>query len=139
VQYLFDTSLFELYLLGNVTAGNRVRENVDSVFLSSVAAEEFLMGRLNGINRARSGRNSLSVPRAHDDLAKALADIQLFPLFIYNQQAEAIFQGFPASIRRVGQQDCRIAAQALAHGMTVVTRNLRDFEAIGAPCVDWSE
>lgn len=39
---------------------------------------------------------------------------------------------------RIGSQDCRIAAQAMTHGLTVITRNLRDFEQIGAPCEDWS-
>jgi predicted nucleic acid-binding protein len=39
---------------------------------------------------------------------------------------------------RIGAQDCRIAAQAMAHEMVVVTRNVRDFQAIGASCEDWS-
>jgi predicted nucleic acid-binding protein len=36
-------------------------------------------------------------------------------------------------------RDCLIAATALAHGMTVVTRNVCDFETCGVPLVNpWS-
>ncbi len=63
---------------------------------------------------------------------------RLLPILAYSAQADVIFHSFPASVIRIGAQDCRIAAQALAHDLIVVTRNLRDFEAIGAPCADWS-
>ena len=36
--------------------------------------------------------------------------------------------------------DCLIAATALVHGLTVVTRNIGDFERCGATCVNpWGE
>ena len=37
---------------------------------------------------------------------------------------------------RRGERDALIAATALAHGMTFVTRNLADFEATGAPLLN---
>jgi len=33
-------------------------------------------------------------------------------------------------------EDAMIAATALVHGLTVVTRNMRDFEALGAPTLN---
>jgi tRNA(fMet)-specific endonuclease VapC len=80
----------------------------------------------------------LSPVQAHEDFAKALADIQVLPLFVYSLEADRVFQTFPVSVLRIGSQGCRIAAQAIAHDLTIVTRNLRDFKAIGAPCEDWS-
>ena len=35
-----------------------------------------------------------------------------------------------------GERDALIAATALVHGMTVVTRNVADFEATGVPILD---
>jgi len=37
---------------------------------------------------------------------------------------------------RVSERDAMIAATALVHGMTVVTRNLADFEASGVPLMN---
>ena len=93
---------------------------------------------MSSINRARSPKNSLSLVQAHRDFAEALEDIQTFPVFVFSDEAEAVYKMFTPAILRVGAQDCRIAAQAIAHGLIVVTRNLRDFQAIGAPCEEWS-
>jgi len=133
-----DTNALRLFLVGEINTVRRVRENSKATFLSSVAVEELLTGHLSSINHARRPRTTLSLPRAHQDLAQALEDIGSFPVFAYSEQAEALYRNFPASVLRVGAQDCRIAAQALAHDLVVVTRNLRDFEVIGAPCADWS-
>lgn len=137
-MFLVDTDAFALLRDKEPNIVRHVRENAGTVWLSSVAAEELLVGRMNGINRARAPRTSLSLSRAHDDFVKALEDIRILPLLAYSEEAEAIYRAFPPSITRVGSQDCRIAAQALAHNLTVITRNVRDFEAIGAPCADWS-
>jgi predicted nucleic acid-binding protein len=137
-MYLFDSNALKLFVAGDANTVRRVSENPTSLWLSSVAAEELLVGQMNGINRARSPRTSLSLAQAHRNFAQALEDIRLLPLLVYSDEAEQVFQSFPASIKRIGPQDCRIAAQAIAHGLIVVTRNLRDFTAIGAPCEDWS-
>lgn len=110
----------------------------EKIKLSSVAAEESIAGRLANIQRARGGKGPISVAQAHRDLLQTLNDLRGFDILAYSEDAERIFQGFDAKIRRVGSQDCRIAAQAIAENMMVVTRNLRDFEAIGVRCVDWS-
>ena len=87
---------------------------------------------------ARSAQNALSLPKAHDRFVRTLENLLLLPVFSYSEEAETVYQTFAPATLRIGPQDCRIAAQALAHNMTVVTRNLRDFQAIGAPCEDWS-
>lgn len=137
-QYLFDTNAYELFLAGEENIVRRVRESPRRVRLSSVAAEEILVGRLSYLNRARNPRNSLSLTQAHEDFASLLTELGSFSLMAYSPEAEAIYNTFPSSILRIGPQDCRIAAQAMAHGLVVVTRDLRHFEAIGADCEDWS-
>lgn len=137
-MYLFDNNMIKLLVAGDENVALRVQQNIGSIWLSSVAAEEVLMGKMDGMNRARSARNSLSLPRAHQDFVQALEDLRLLPLLTYSDEAEHIFHTLPAAAKRKGTQDCRIAAQALAHNLTVVTRNQSDFQAIGAPCEDWS-
>ena len=137
-MFLLDTNILERLVQGDVKVTRHIAENPGTVYLSSVAAEEFVAGRLGAISRARSARTSLSLPQAHEEFVTALEYTQVLPSFAYSDAAERVFRSFPPAIIRIGAQDCRIAAQALAHGLTVVTRNRRDFEAIGAPCVDWS-
>lgn len=137
-MYLLDTNTLKLAIEGDESVVQKAQQNLNRIWISSVVAEEFLVVFMGGLNRARSPRNSLSLPRAHEDFAQALEDLRIFPLFLYTPEAEAIYQTFSPAILRIGAQDCRIAAQAMAHGMTVITRNLRDFQAIGAPCEDWS-
>jgi predicted nucleic acid-binding protein len=137
-MYLLDNDAFNLIIAGEENTAQHVRQYAGHIWLSSVAAEELLTGRMSGLSRARSPRNSLSLPQAYEDFVKALEDIRSFPLLIYGEEAENLFRRFTPATLRIGPQDCRIAAQAIAHRMTVVTRNLRDFQAIGAPCEDWS-
>jgi tRNA(fMet)-specific endonuclease VapC len=136
--YLFDTNAFTLLLMREENILKRTGENPADILVSSVVAEEFITAHMASLNRARSKRTSLSLPRAHEDFAQALQDLRTFPLLVFSPEAEAIFNTFPPAIIRIGAQDCRIAAQAMAEDMTVITRNLRDFEAIGARCEDWS-
>lgn len=138
-MYLFDTSAFELLLDGEENTVRRIGIVIEPILLSSVAAEEMLSGRLSAINRARSSRTSLSLPLAHQDFFKALEDIRLLPLHVYSAEAESVFRSLPASVKRIGSQDCRIAAQAIAHGFIVVTRNTRDFGRVpGLTMEDWT-
>ena len=130
--------MLRLYADGDANVARRVAENPGAVWLSSVAAEEAITGALNLMNKSRGKNNSLSLADAHEFFADTLGDIGLLSLFVYRDEAEAIFGTLSAKTIRIGAQDCRIAAQAMAHGFTVVTRDVGDFTAIGATCADWS-
>lgn len=130
--------MLRLLLEMNPAVARRVAENFDRIWVSSVVAEEQIPGRMSDINKARAPRTSLSLPRTHEQFAKTLEDLRILPLFPYSDAAHSVYQGFSAKAIRSGGQDSRIAAQAIAHGMIVVTRNVRDFNAIGAACEDWS-
>ena len=137
-MFLLDNNAFKLAVAGDPNTLRHLAQHAGDVFVSTITAEELMVIYMSGINRARSPRNGLSLPRAHQNFAQALEDLQAFPLFVYSDEAEIIYQTFSPATLRIGPQDCRIAAQALAHDLTVITRNRRDFEAIGAPCTDWS-
>ena len=62
-----------------------------------------------------------------------------FPILDFDLPAIARFESLKSMKLNVGPMDLRIAAIALEHGFTVVTRNLRDFRRVpGLVCEDWS-
>lgn len=130
--------MFREIMTGNLVVLQQWEAIELPVYLSSVAVEEVLLGFLASMNRARSGKFLVSVPQGHANLVNALEIFKRFEVLTYSPTAETVFATMPADVKRRGTQDCRIAAQALAHNLTVVTRNLQDFERIGAPCVDWT-
>jgi predicted nucleic acid-binding protein len=106
--------------------------------LSAIAAEELLQGSLARINweRSRSRPDVETASRFFTRLVTDLADFRLLP---YTNAAEQIFQSWAPAVRRIGPNDCRIAASAIVHGYTVVTCNGKDFSRIpGAAFEDWS-
>jgi predicted nucleic acid-binding protein len=70
------------------------------------------------------------------ELLKALQFFQVLP---YTIQSEHIYQSLATKVKRIGTQDCRIAATACFKGYILVTINVVDFKRIGiAPVEDWT-
>lgn len=60
-------------------------------------------------------------------------------LFPFDDVAAEVFQELRGQKVRVGTMDLRIAAIAIANGMTLLTRNTVDFERIpGLTFEDWT-
>jgi predicted nucleic acid-binding protein len=139
--YLLDTDTMTEYLYGfaSLQVGSKLRNILMfQVAISIVTYTELLQGWVAEINRCLS-RPKSDICRAYDNLAQAQEDLRAFDTIRYTSQAEAIFQAFPSSVKRLGTNDCRIAATALAHGLVVVTRNTRDFAKIpGVKFEDWT-
>ena len=136
MPYLLDTDSASLAFNGNKRVRSRIRQASQDVWLSSIAAEESARGALNLIQQNRDKAGS---PFAHNFLIRLLSDISGYSIHPYDEQAALVFASFPASVKRVGSQDCRIAASAIAVGWIVVTGNQKDFSRIpGAQFEDWS-
>lgn len=136
MPYLLDTDSASLAFEGNERVRNRISQ-ASGVWLSSIAAEERVRGALSLIQR---NRDKASFPAAQNFLIRLLADISSYDLHPYNAGAMLVFASFPAQVKRVGSQDCRIAASAIAAGWIVVTANHRHFSQIpGVQFEDWSQ
>jgi len=71
-----------------------------------------------------------------DRVLSAFAAAQVLP---FDRDAALVFDGLVAQRVRIATMDLRIAAIALENGLTVVTRNRRDFGRVpGLTIVDWS-
>ena len=138
--YLLDTNIVRAILDGDpVVAKNTLSVSPDRLFLSAVAVEEMIRGRLAELNDAREGKSRVGVTLAYEWFLETLHLIHRFQIMNYTDADEAQYRQFSAAIKRVGRQDCRIAAQALNHGLIVVTRNVAHFSKVpGLLCEDWT-
>lgn len=119
-------------------AARVLKTSPNLIWVSSITVEEMLKGSINVINSERS-RPKVGIGVAHIrlvNLVKALAKFNLLP---YDDNSEVVFKGFTAREKRVGTQDCRIAAIAISQNFTVVTCNRKDFSQISrVKFEDWS-
>ena len=67
-----------------------------------------------------------------------MRDLNWFSILRYDEEADLLYQSWPAHVKRAGTQDCRIAAVALVNGFKVVTANVAHFSKITDQYEDWS-
>ena len=88
------------------------------------------------VQKAKRKPSITNAYRYFEDLFSAIHRFQILP---YTSEAEEIYQLLPSKIKRIGTQDCRIAAIACVYKFTVVTVNINDFTDIGlAEVEDWT-
>ena len=129
-MFVLDADSFSNLMRGSQALAQKVAHTPSGqLWLSGIAAEEVLRGKLAVIQaeRSRSGRQSL---KGSAELIDAIHQLAGIPILAYDDAAERIFRTLPAAVRRVGANDCRTAAIAIAHGLTVITSNKRDFARI---------
>jgi tRNA(fMet)-specific endonuclease VapC len=107
-----------------------------AVAVSAVTVEETLRGRLAALANARVGAARVLQYRHLLEAVQFLSQLQLLA---YDTSAENSFQQLLTLRLRIGTRDLKIAAVALANGLTLLTRNRRDFGRIpGLTLDDWS-
>lgn len=135
MPYLLDADSASLAINGNNLVRSRIHQTSD-VWLSAIAAEEITRGALGLINQSRDKPGSPAAYTLFGNLLTAYCEYRIHP---YNADAMLVFASFPASVKRIGSQDCRIAASAIAAGWIVVTANHRHFSQIpDVQFEDWS-
>jgi tRNA(fMet)-specific endonuclease VapC len=108
----------------------------DHVFVTIVTVEEQLRGWLAVIHRASTPERLIA---AYASLHRAVTYFARVNLLDYSADAASHFAALRGQRVRIGTQDLRIAAMALAVGGTLITRNRRDFQQVpGLLLEDWS-
>lgn len=137
VQFLFDSDHLTLYQHKHPRLMQRFAQYpADSVALCPINIEESMRGRLAPLGRVLTGAKHI---QAYAALVDAEAIIRQFPLVPFDAASENEFQHLRAARLNVGTLDLKIAAIALTNGLTVLTRNRRDFGRVpGLLVEDWS-
>lgn len=142
--YILDTDILSNYLNSRRNyphLSERIaRADPKTLFVSVITAAQILKYALRLANIGNEPGLALEA-RIHglEGLRKTIYAFTQFEILGYDVECESRFQAIPSRVRLHHPTDCRIAATASAHGFTVVTRNLRDFEKTGVPCEDWTQ
>ncbi len=137
-MYSLDSDTVNNLLRANPNIARRVRAvNPVDLRVSTIVLEEVVGKQINHLNTLRSQRRPLT--RASQFLAELTIALSAFQILPYSDEAEQLYQSWPAKQKRVGPNDCRIAASAIVAGLIVVTCNQKDFSTIpGLVWQDWS-
>jgi tRNA(fMet)-specific endonuclease VapC len=135
--WVLDTDHLSLLQRGNQTIKKRISTiRPEQIAITIISAEEQIRGRLNVIRRAKSP-NELVL--AYQRLTELLDDFKTINLLDFNLDACSIYNDLISQKIRIGTQDLRIAAIALAFKGIIVTRNQKDFEKVpGLQLENWT-
>ena len=137
-MYVLDTDTYSNLLRDDEPIKRRISQApFGSIYLSAITPEEMLRGRLDYINQLRAHKDA-RLPVAYDLLLDLVRELNRIPILRYDDDADKMFQAWPAAIKRAGSQDCRIAVTALVNGFTVVTAHTAHFSKITTNYEDWS-
>src|SRR5262249_20072415 len=104
--------------------------------LSVISFHEQVLGCHTYLTRARS---SADLARGYAMLSRVQADFAASTVLPFDAAAAAVLDGLLAQRVRVARMDLRVAAIALARGLTVLSRNKKDFSKIpGLVVEDWT-
>jgi len=114
----------------------RMDVSLDQHFATTVVTfEEHMRGWLAGVRRAR---DIASLVRPYDQLIDLVRFFQAWEMLRFDQNAARRFSDLRRRRIRIGTQDLKIASIALEHDTTLLSANLKDFDAVpGLRVEDW--
>ena len=101
-----------------------------------VSFEEQARGWLAYLHRARKRQQIL---KGYADLGNLVDFYRAYPIIPFDESAMDEFERMLRQRIRIGTKDLRIAAIAMANGVKLLSRNLRDFRQVpGLDVEDWT-
>lgn len=136
--YVLDTDIMTLYQHGHPSVVQQVlAQPMTHLAIPVISVEEELTGWYTKLRQVRK-RDQLA--RVYQRLSEVVPFFARFQILSFTEAAIVRYEELRAAHRRAGKNDLRIAAIALEHGATVVTRNTRDFKKVaGLMIEDWSK
>lgn len=137
-RFLLDTDHVSLHDRGHAPLRAHLASHPPGdLAVSAVTMEESLRGRLAILSRRLDSNGRV---QAYANLLASVRFFHSIAVVPYDLPCEQAFQQLLGMRLRVGTQDLKIAATALANRLIVVTRNRRDFAQVpGLTIEDWSQ
>jgi tRNA(fMet)-specific endonuclease VapC len=135
--FVLDSDTLSLLEKGDANVSARMASHsAEEISVAVIVVEEALRGWYSMIRKAKNPRQ---LARAYDELASIVSDLSGIRILRYTEAAIETFHNLLKAKLHVRANDLRIAAIALDHRATVVTRNVRDFVVVpGLTVEDWS-
>ncbi len=136
---LLDTDILTLFFAGNAAVVERVRHETETIATSVITRIEVLRGRFEAILKADDGTQ---LERAQQKLLATERDLTAFAIIPIDGAIAARFDKLrkQKKLKKIGRADLLIASIALAHGATLVTRNVRHFKQVpGVAVENWAD
>ncbi len=140
-MYILDTDLFSLTDRSNSAESQRLRFRLsglrsDELATTIVTFEEQTRGWLAWVAKAKSLAEQVERYRS---LKRMLTSYRNVTVLDFDEKAAAEYERLQKQRIRIGTMDLKIAAIALAHKATLLSRNIRDFGKVPDLKVeDWS-
>ena len=139
-MYLLDTDILTLIHANHARVAEK-RHTVASqeIAISIITRIEVLRGRFDAVLKASDSETLL---RAQQFLTRSEEKLGLLRIIPFDSAAVQEFDRLRVekSLRKIGRADLLIASIAIAHGATLVSRNLRHFQLVpGLRVVNWAD
>lgn len=138
MMYILDTDHMSLVQMRSGADAERLRFRLSGVqrLTTIITYEEQMRGWLAWIAQARSLKQQIERYAMLKRMVTSYAEVTLMD---FDQLAAHEFERLQKQRIRIGTMDLKIAAIALAHNATLLSRNLPDFTKVpGLQVEDWS-
>lgn len=136
---VFDTDTLTLLLKRHDRVVDRWSRETEPPVISVITRIEVFQGRFSTLLKATDGND---LKRGQERLAQAERDLMPFAVLLINEATAHEFDRLRLNrkLKKIGRGDLLIAAIALAYSVTLVTRNLRDFQQVsGLKLENWAD
>ena len=140
-MHILDTDLFSMTDRDETAEGQRLRLRLatlraDELATTILTFEEQMRGWLAWIKKASSLSQQIE---RYQRLKRMVVSYQNVIILDFDRLAAAEFERLQKQRIRIGTMDLKIAAIALAHDATLLSRNLKDFSKVpGLKVEDWA-
>jgi tRNA(fMet)-specific endonuclease VapC len=142
IFFVLDTDHMSALEWGSGGGGRRLIARLNTLPVGEAATtiitfEEQARGWLSVLGRSRSLDQQVE---AYSRLKRLLMNYLKIQVLDFDAHAAAQFERLQGLRLRIGKMDLKIAAIALAHRATVLTRNVKDFSLVpGLRVEDWTK